>query len=67
MEDPEAGGDHLGLGPVAEADAGQEGPDVHDERHREGGDRGEIRGADPFADALDRARAGVHRRRGVHR
>ena len=35
VEDPEPGGDHLGLGPVAEADAGQQGPDVHDERHGE--------------------------------
>ena len=67
VEDPESGGDHLGLGPVAEADAGQQGPDVHDECHGERADRGEVRGAHPFADALDRARAGVHRRRGVHR
>ncbi len=67
VEDAEARQQELGLGPVTEADAGQERPDVDDGRDREGCEGGKAGRADPLADAVDRRRARVHGRRDGHR
>ena len=67
VEDAEARQQQLGLGPVTEADTGEQRPDVDDRGDRERGDGGQARRADPCADAVERRGGCLERRRDGHR